>query len=87
MNETIVFYGTRRAADRWARSKGIAPHRVVMATLPAAMRGRTGAVRKIYQSNWYASLSRSQLLRCDEADEHARHIVATGAGQVTEEWV
>lgn len=84
--ETIVFYGTRRAANHWARSKGIHPRRVVMATTPGALRGRAGSVRKVLQSNWYASLSRSELLRCDEADEHIRIIVATGRGQVLEEW-
>lgn len=86
MNETIVFYGTRRAAERWARSKGIDPRCVVMATQHGALRGRTGAVRKIYQSNWATSLSRSELLRCDEANEHVALIVATGRGQVVEEW-
>ena len=86
MKETIVFYGTHRAAERWARSKGINPREIVIATRHGALRGRTGAVRKVYQANWYAALSRSELLRCHEADEHIRIIVATGAGQVAEEW-
>lgn len=86
MNEIIVFYGTQRAANNWARSKGIDPRRVLMATTPGELRGCAGAVRKILQPNWYASLSRSELLRCDEADEHIRIIVVTGRGQVVEEW-
>jgi len=50
--EVIVFYGTRDAADSWAREQGINPRTVILATNPDALRGRSGYVRTVRDATW-----------------------------------
>lgn len=85
MKETIVYFGPRRAADYWARSKGINPRELVLATNPDALRGRTGSVRKVFMLGWYMELSPGARLRAGTSLRHIDIITESG-GKASEEW-